>query len=314
MRFVIDETSWRFDGLAAHVFIEAMEIMLDQLDEVQALGHSVCYSDELFNTTVWQDKSFYDLYSPDSPFSIPREIQERIASTFYRLSKWQEMTLPWPPSFDIETSSGDREFAPSIAWAHEQTVRDVANAVACVVFSTIRLTGSFIVTVDIKSTPLWFVADPGDYWNFFRWFIEETTERPAEMKEMAASAFPALDFVEGAFNGIKDMSNPYHVLVRDLVHHLSVLSDHGERIFLLPWVRAEAEFGALGVSISDENGKTKADSEARKQRTIIIDGTETIFWWHTKLKPHEDRIHVYPDRITKGGRLLVGIFCRHLKT
>lgn len=314
MRFVIDETSWRFDGLAAGVFIEAIENMLDQLDDVQALGHSACYSDELFNNAVWQDKSFYELYAADSPFPIPKEIRERIATSFSRLSKWQEMSLPWPPAFEIQIGETHKELAPSVAWAHEQTTHNIAHAVACVVFSTGRATGSFIVAVGTRKTCLWFVADSHDYRNFFRWLIEETTHTPAEMENLAASAFPSLDFVERAFNGIKDMSNSYPVLVHDLVHHLGMLSDHGKRIFRLPWIHVEPEFGALGVNISDENGKTKANSEARKERTIRINGADIIFWWHTKLKPHEDRIHINPDQIIRGGRLLVGIFCRHLKT
>jgi len=134
------------------------------------------------------------------------------------------------------------------------------------------------------------------------------------MEAFALSAFPDIDFAPGAFNGIKDMSKPYRELVKPLVRHLSAFSDHGKRIFSGPWAQVPAEFGALRVDISDENGNTKGNSEARKDRTIIIDGTDIVFWWHSKLEPDRDRIHIYPDRIPKGGRLLVGIFCCHLKT
>lgn len=314
MRFVIDETSWRFDGFAPDACIEALETMLDQLDDMQAQGHLTCYSDELFNITVWQDKSFYELYSPDSPFLIPQEIQERIGVIFYRLLKWQEISLTWPSSFEVQIGESSKELAPSIAWAHEQTFRNPAHAVACVIFPSSRPAGSFVVAVDAKMTLLWFVVDSQNYCDFFRWLIVETTKKPAEMKEIAHSAFPSLDFVDGAFNGIKDMSKPYQVLVGILVHHLGSLSDHGKRIFLGSRNQVAAEFGALGVNVSDENGNTKGDSEARKERTILIDGINITFWWHSKLERHQDRIHFNPDKITNGGRLLVGIFCCHLKT
>jgi len=99
-----------------------------------------------------------------------------------------------------------------------------------------------------------------------------------------------------------------------LTKHLGVLSDHGKQIFKDPWINAPAMFGSYGVELSDENGKTKGNSKAEKERTININGTDIIFWWHSKLEPDRDRIHFYPDRIKDGGRLLVGIFCSHLQT
>jgi hypothetical protein len=314
MRFVIDETSWRFDGLDLGACTAALETMLDLLDDAQAQGHLACYSDELFNTAVWQDKCFYDLYSPESPIHIPREVQERIGSIFSSLLKWQDLDLTWPPSLDVQVAKAPMEYAPSIAWAHEQTVRNPACAIACVVYPSGRTGGNFVVTVDAKTTTLWFVADSQNYCDFFRWLIVETTKKPAEMAEIALSAFPSVDFVEGAFNGIKNMSKPYQELVKPLVLHLGVMSDHGKRIFLGSRERVAAEFGALGVDISDENGNTKSNSDARKRRTIEIDGTEFAFWWHSKLERHQDRIYFNPDRITTGGRLYVGIFHEHLKT
>ena len=314
MRFVIDETSWRFTGLVPAEFIEALESMLDQLDDVRAEGSSLCYSDELFNTPVWEDKCFYDLYSPECALSIPIEVQERIASTFSGLVKWQEIGSEWPTSFEIQVGNAPVEIALSVAWAHEQTTNAPSRPVACVVFPGGRVSGFLPVTVAKKMTALWFVVDKNDYCRFFRWLIVSTTKNQTEMKEIAPSAFPLLDFVDGAFDGIKDMRKSYQNLVEVLVHHLGVLSDHGIRIFQGSRQRVAAEFGALGVDISDENGNTKADRLARKERTIEIDGIATVFWWHTKLEPHQNRIHLNPERVGNGGRLLVGIFCCHLRT
>jgi len=134
MRFVIDETSWRFDGLEQDVCIETLETMLDLLDDAHEQGHSTCYSEELFETVVWQNKTFYELYEPDSPMVIPWDIRERIASIFGRLSKWQD--LSWPLAFDVQINQKIEECAPSIAWAHEQTRHDKARAVACLIFPT----------------------------------------------------------------------------------------------------------------------------------------------------------------------------------
>ncbi|BCB26786.1 hypothetical protein SKTS_16720 [Sulfurimicrobium lacus] len=300
MRFVIDETSWRFDGLETDQCIEFLESMLDQLDIALDQGHSTCYSDELFNTIVYQDKCFYDLYASDSPLYISRDIQERIASIFYGLSKWQDISSDWPSSFEIQVDGEPKEVAASVAWAHVQSFQNPPHHIACVVFSGGRRSGRFDVTVDMKKIPIWFVAGSQSYVDFFRWLIVEKTKNPAEMEEFAPSAFPALDFVGGAFNGIKNMSKPYLELVGPLVRHLGAMSDHGKRIFLGPRTQVAAEFGALGVDVSDENGKTKGNSEARKERTIEIDGREIVFWWHSKLERHLDRIHFNPDKIASG--------------
>jgi len=163
MRFVIDETSWRFDKLDRYSCIEALETMLDQLDDAHDQGHSVCYSEDLFSIPVWQDKSFYDLYEPDSQVTIPWEVRERIATLFGRLPKWQELSLPWPPVFEVQLDQGPEEYAPSIAWAHEQMIQDKACAVACLVFPHGRSAGHVMVTVNGKECFIWFVADHKNY-------------------------------------------------------------------------------------------------------------------------------------------------------
>ena len=132
------------------------------------------------------------------------------------------------------------------------------------------------------------------------------------MAELAGSAFEHLDFVSGAFDGIKKMSAPYSALVFKLVHHLGVLSDEGERIFKGAWRDAPAQFGSLGVQISDENGNTKSNAKAAKERTVSFRGSDLKFWWHIKLEPDRDRIHIYPDQVHSGNKIIVGIFCRHL--
>jgi len=208
MRFVIDETSWRFDGLDQNVCIEALEILLDLLDDANEQGHLACYSEELFSIPIWQNKSFYELYEPGSPISIPWEVQERIASIFGRLSKWQELDLLWPSAFEVKIAQENEEYAPSIAWAHEQMKQDKAHAVACLVFPDIRSKGCLPVVVAGCIESLWFIDDAQNYYNFFRWLITDTTKNPSEMEAFALSAFPEIDFAPGVFNGIKSMSKP----------------------------------------------------------------------------------------------------------
>lgn len=314
MRFVIDETSWHFDELEQNSCIEALEVMLDLLDDAHDQRQPACYSEELFETVVWQNKTFYELYEPDSPMAIPWEVQERVASIFGRLSKWQELDSYEPKDFDVQIDNRSKEFAPSVAWAHEQTARNKANAVACLIFSGVRSLGNYPVTVKNQTANLWFVGDFQSYRDYFRWLITDTTKSPDELTKFAASAFPSLDFIPDSFDGIKGMSKPYRELIEPLTKHLSILSDHGKRVFSESWKDAPSKFGSHGINISDENGNTKSNSQARRERTRIFNGKEVVFWWHSKLEPDRDRIHFAPDKIADGGRLIVGIFCRHLQT
>ena len=72
--------------------------------------------------------------------------------------------------------------------------------------------------------------------------------------------------------------------------------------------------GSLGINLSDENGNTKANPLAKRERRIVVKGEELFFWWHSKLEPHQNRIHICPGKIPAGGKMIVGIFCLHLAT
>jgi len=256
VRFVIDETSWKFDDLDPAVCIEALEEMLDRVDDVLSQGHGCCYSDDLFHIPVRDGRSFYELYEDDSAIPVPPDVRMRVAAAFGRLPAWQNLDAPWPEDFDVAIAGGIPEFAPSIAWAHKQTMRGVAVAPACISHPIRRASGRVDVTVLGATAPVWFVSAARDTEHFFRWLIVEATDSPDEMEALSASAFRNLDFVADAFNGIKSMSKPYRELRQTIVVHLGAFSDEGARIFSGAWDRVPAEFGSLGVDISDENGDT----------------------------------------------------------
>jgi hypothetical protein len=314
MRFVIDETSWKFDELTTSDCVEMLESFLDMLEDVQNQGHTTYYSEELFYISVLGDKSFYDLYSDSSSIHIPWETQVRFATLLNQLSTWENSEENATLSHMIQIADNAEECATSIAWAHKQTIQGSANTVACFVFPHIRSSGSFDISVDAQTTKLWLIANKKEYRDFFRWFIVKNTKNPDEMSALAASAFPDIDFIEDVFNGIKNMSKPYRELVDDLVCHLGAFSDHGSRIFSGSWKDVPANFGALGVEITDENGKTKSNSDARRARTKSYHGSDIVFWWHSKIEPHQNRIHISPDGVKNGGNILIGIFCNHLTT
>ncbi len=310
IRFVVDELCWKFPlGLAAQLYIEKIEKILDRLEDAQSSGHTCCFSDELFNQPVYENFTFYELYTQDSPIAVDVELQQRIAAIFGRMSTWQDIDLEWPDVFDVELSPGVLSCAPSIAWALKQSHRNIDATLACV---SDRLIGLFPTKKSDIFGSVWFVFSERSVEEFFRWLILETTHNPDEMRQLAGDAFKNLEFVDNAFEGIKKMSKPYCDISSKVVKHLAVLSDEGKRIFSEGDLLAPKYFAACGVDISNENGNTKQNATALKARSILVNGETRIFWWHSKIDKHQDRIHICPKQLKITGKILVGIFCKHL--
>jgi hypothetical protein len=314
MRFVVDESSWNFDAFSSEQFVEALEIHLDRLDDAILDNHQICYSDDLFNRPVYDGKSFYELYEDGSEMPVPHEIRERIGTIFGRMSHWQDLANPLPASSLINIASTGPTEASSIAWAITQVLNSNPYDIACIIVPKIRQGGLNEIEFNGNITQIFFIATEEDYRRYFRTVISKATNSATEMALFCDSAFSQLDFVPGCLQGIKNMSRPYREIISDVIHHLSVLNDFGKQIFAARWQDAPAKFGSHGVEISDENGKTKQNSKAKKARELKIGNDTIFFWWHTKIEAHRDRIHIYPDNVPTGGKIIVGIFCNHLVT
>lgn len=170
------------------------------------------------------------------------------------------------------------------------------------------------MSVGDQVTSLWFVPTAEYLEKYFRWLIGNYAQRPQDIEQFAPHAFKALQFVDECFRSIGTMNGAWPELLREIVKHLSIFSDDGQRIFSGRWSRAPVEFGSLGINLSDENGNTKANPLAKRERRIVVKGEELFFWWHSKLEPHQNRIHICPGKIPAGGKMIVGIFCLHLAT
>lgn len=319
MRFVIDERSIDLNGLNAGAALEVIDVLLDRIDDARDDGHGVCFDEDLFSIELVAQRSFWALFDPQ--FLVPltpelsrhaAELSERAAATFGSMQRWYEVNAPSPVDVDASIDGGPIEMTGSVAWAHQQSIGGGLSSAACICASGRRRTGVINVEVAGHSAEVWFIASAHEMQQYFRWLISRYATRPDEIAEFSSSAFKRLSFVEQCFDGIRNMSSPCRQLAPAIVHHLSVLSDEGQRIFSGPWIQAPAEFGTFGVDISDENGNTKQNSHAKSERRRIFSGKELIFWWHTKIERDRDRIHIYPNNVADDGNIIVGVFCQHL--
>jgi hypothetical protein len=312
IRFVVDERSIDLNGLNGEAGLEVIQVLLDRIEDARLNGHGVCYDDDLFSIALVENRSFWELCDVQSPIYLPPDVQQRAAAAFGTMPRWYEVDAPQPVDFDVRVDGGAVETTASVAWAHHQSISAGLGSPACICATGRRRTGVVVVEVSGQAREVCFVASAHDVEKYFRWLIAKYAATPDEIAELALSAFTQLQFIDRCFDGIRKMSKPFRQLAPTIVKHLAAFSDEGRRIFSGPWVRVPTEFGSLGIDISDENGNTKKNSQARKERQIVMDGEELFFWWHSKIEPHQDRIHICPDKVREGGQIVVGIFCLHL--
>jgi hypothetical protein len=311
-RFVVDSGSINFTGVGDHD--SYIDSFLDLVDDVLELGHEVFFDDELFNRPLVGEKTLWELFGDDSPVFLTTGLRQRLAALFGAMPRWDTLDLPWPESFDVVLDGSEAFESPSIAWTHKQSTDAGLNSPACLCAAGTRTTGMVDVTVDGFTRPVWMIAQLEHIEGFFRWLIGSYSTHTDHFEEYCKSAFKNVYFTSKCFDGISGMSKPLRQIAPNIVRHLGSISDHGARIFLGPRQRVQAEFGALGIEVTDENGNTKSKVTAAKERKVTVDGEEHYFWWHCKLEPDRDRIHFCPDRIAESGQIMVGIFCRHLTT
>lgn len=311
IRFVLDESSIKLDDLSVANAIEVLELFFDRIDDALLDEKDVLYSSEFFETAILAERCFWDLCDPNSPVVLPKDVQERAAAAFGALTRWDENEA-WPPDFMTEVNGQPAQHLPSVAWAHSRSANPQVEIVACISSSTNGHTRGHTVLVDNVEREVWFLETARDTELFYRWICSTHSRSSADLALYSAHSFKYLTFVENCWTGIGMMTGQFRDLVPVIVQHLGILSDDGRRIFSGSWQQAPAEFGAIGINISDENGSTKQNGTARQERRIEIDGTERFFWWHAKLQRHQNRIHICPDDVPGGGNILVGIFCHHL--
>jgi len=213
---------------------------------------------------------------------------------------------------ELEVCIGGQDLlSPSIAFAHARMA--ARRAIACLPLSSAGRRGQVDVEVNGRVLPIHFVTDEGEHRNFFRDVIEIEEADEDSFSRLAPSAFPDLAWADTIWGGLSQFSMPFRDLRNAVTLHLAVLDDHGAALFRdLQRTRPQEispRLGSHGAPATDENGRTKANSRARRERTCLYDGHERTFWWHTKLQPDVNRIHFLFD--SNAERIVVGIFARH---
>ncbi len=158
---------------------------------------------------------------------------------------------------------------------------------------------------------------------FYRGWIVSTSQPKNVFYEYAHVSFENL-FLHNTLNFNRFNAN-YESLLKYVISHLSFLNDSIQDIFIEQnnqpnQITARAN-ALANIDISPENPSTHENTRAMAERDIVVSGEKVCCEWHTKLFWDEERIHFHPglnqsedvNKITHG-RVIVGIFAKHLST
>lgn len=316
-RFVLDESSWA--GAAAHrstaVLSDAIERLLARLDVARERGEGVAKHGDYYRTDLGDGVQLFSvLFESDCRVQLDHDLAFRLVLALDRADELDDSGLV---DYDV-VFDGEVRFAPGVSWAHACCREGHEVAVLPLALGEGSV-GRVAVTVADDTLEICFVAGESGHVEFFRSVIGLESADEEQFAGLAGSAFPALDWADGVWRGLRQFSRPYIAVRDELVRCLGGLSDYGAACF--------EEYGAgdprelagvlsakVGAGVSDEDGRTKRNADARRDRTRHHRGVEKVFWWHVKLQPNVDRIHFLyePGSGGHGHRgIVVGLFKDH---
>ncbi len=318
-RFVLDESSWAGVAKASPtgVLTDTIERLVERLDVARDRTERVVKHADYYQTDLGDKVRLYSLlFDPGCTVRLDPDLRQQLSLTLDRINEFDDARLT---EYDAECG-GKVRFAPGLAWAH--TACREGHHVAVVPLPLAEVpAGKVSVTVANTVAEVFFVVGESQHVDFFRSVIALENADEKKLERLARSAFPALDWADNVWRGLRRLSRPYVDVRDELVRYLGGLSDHGAACFHEfasdPQQLASVLSARIGASTSDENGATKRFPRSRRDRTRRHGGIEKVFWWHVKLRPHIDRIHFrYEPPSTSvaklsDGRIVVGLFRDH---
>ncbi|MBI2570984.1 MAG: hypothetical protein HYV63_28600 [Candidatus Schekmanbacteria bacterium] len=315
-RFVLDEASWHFAPSDSATFSLALETLLERLDVASLRGEPVGRHSDFYETQIRDGPALYAaLFDAECEVTLGRDLAERLRLALDHAREVKDEELS---ELDA-TIAGTTHLAPGVTWAHARNI--AGHAVAILPFPVeCGFSGRLQVRINDVPRELHFVTTEKQHRAFFRDAIEVEDMAHEALQSVAPSAFPDLDWVEGVWQDLRRYKNCFFGEHRKkTVLHLSVLDDEGSRLFHThPGGQGvDAELAAQGVDASPENSKARGHKPSIDDRTRSYLGQKHVFWWHTKIRWNEGRIHFLHVPKKAGserpvhGHIVVGIFKDH---
>lgn len=289
---------------------EAVHQFLDVLDAAEASARVVAW-EEVFSVPTDPFPTLSDfLYRPDSP--MDRDLRLLLGRRIERMSFW-----------------GAAEGSPELEWTDGDDSVDIAPSIGLCVsrvgaepWALLSLAASPSIAGLCQMRPLggtgsaaavWCVVEIDHLTAFWRDSLTRYEATPTEISAASAAAFPRTHFAPEVWTQTNRFEGSWRDVRERLVEVLSGLDDGATAVFAVESqndMRARVMSATYGVDCSPESPNTHRNATAMRRREAEFDGIVHVCEWHAKLEPHQNRVHF----AVAEGRLLVGIFAKHLPT
>lgn len=298
------------------------------VDDTMELGQIISVGDDFQTRPMRGGMALWDLLSRDADVNLPGELGQEMAAWLGRAGLYLDED-EWPPGAE-DTMVAIGEAAPvsnpDVAWVHHKIRAAIPSACITLgdaqVLDTVTAAGSASVR---------FMGDDGSRRKFWREAIILEGDDAASLRRHAANAYPDLHFVEGALNGLSDLSGGYLAARHKVRKAFATLNDFGAWVFTWPppaVAHGEAQppdlalrptnqliqirFTGLGLDVAPEKPNVRNDRVCRTAREITFGGRTLYCHWHVRLDPHRNRTHIHEPVPENGGKLVVGMIAEHL--
>lgn len=316
-RFVVDESSFDFQGLTEERLTDLLDEFTDRLTEL-AESHTVAVSPWWTETECAPGRELYDvLYEGGAP-RAGRDARLRMVRMMDRCLPWDADTAGLPDEVELGEIP-QPVFALSIGYAWLHATR--GHHVGCLVFPTADRGGWQPVVV--RTAPMspevkkdvYFLTGTSSLSGFWRELFSREDIDERCFFERAREAFPGLVFADSLsfrkFDGTYGEMRDWVVRVLSVVHdHFTdALAKHAGKP-----ADVKAELGHHGLNLSPESPNTRSKPKIMKQRDVRHDDEDYRCEWHAKKERHRNRIHFSLPEQRLDGRILIGVFVDHLGT
>ena len=306
-RFIIDEGGLSLDDVPQGQRKDGLTSLSDQLDALRVSGECVQILEDWGSVECLGGINVAETM-------VGGQVLGRDES--WRLLDLLGRCEVWSPSADVDTDpqivvDGGRRQGYGLARARDLAILKDWTAVV----TTPHRFGAGVHSVDQpeQSQPVdvYFTVSTADHPGFFRLLYELEDVEEADFFEWATRAFPRLAFAENvSFRHFRGM---YRVLRPQVVHHLGRINDRFPEAYVREKGMPNEVSRRLGIEVSIE-GKTRGSKRLMRQREVEFRGQRHLCEWHSKIEPHQNRIHFCVLHDTAEAQILIGIFHEHLQT
>ncbi|WP_146179987.1 hypothetical protein [Micromonospora sp. RP3T] len=305
---MVDESSFAFDSVDDSLAEEAIDDFNDALSQLLQAGVPVSKFSLCLDFECRTGVPLYALlYERATGIDI---------DTLRRCSDLLDRCVDWDQEIDDVVTSCVVAGECVDSWSLGYLVMRSGDCfMACLACSTAGRRGLLSVVAGDASAEVFILVEPSDLVDFWQLVLRRERVASEGFFAIADRAFPQLVFHSELdfrrFHGTYDEVYDWVVEVLAVLNNRMVQSFESRK-----GVRhlVQSDMASCGVDVSPESSQTHKNKKAIAQRSVEHDGQIYLCEWHAKRLWNTDRIHFTTPGSLPHGRILIGLFVKHLDT